>query len=331
MIKSIAVTGSTGFVGRHLVKHLVDKNYWVRCLTRGINSQSLKQLPIDRADICKVDWKSKESIRKALQGVDAIVHAAAIHPARSMQNREALLQFNVEGTRKLLESIDSVDRFIMVSSIRTLINTSRVNRVFDENAIYGFREYDTPYGYSKYLSEKLCMKFMEEKGLPLITVNPTSIIGSGDIGPSPNGQFIRGLLKSPIVFMVDTTYSFVDVRDVASAIEKSLNRGEIGQRYPLCAANWPLRTFIKRVHETAGISRPIVPIPIPLAYLTAVFFEGMEFLKPDITIPIVRSSVHIAKLKPIFDGSRVTKIGFTYTDPEETLKETVKWLLENYP
>ena len=328
MNERIAITGASGFVGRHLVDQLKGTKSILVCLTRNKDTITTDAKNIE---IREVDWESKDSIKAAIRDCKKIVHGAAIHPSRSLKNKNGILKFNVDGTRRLLESVDSIDRFIFISSMRALLNRNKKNTFYDEQCSYDFKKFDTPYGYSKYLSEKTCFEFQEKYGLPVIAINPASIIGANDIGPSPNGEFIRGFMKSRVALTTRATYSFVDVLDVANAIAVLLSNGQIGERYIVSSANWPLEQFIKEIHSILQVKRPIVFMPYSPTFCAAAGFELLEKCIPAMKAPVIRSSMYYAKLNPSFDGSKITKLGFSYRDPHTTLKETVRWLNQKYP
>ncbi len=327
MIKKIAITGASGFLGRQLIGDLISKNYQVRCLTRDRSKVGFKEG--DNLSVHQVDWNDKQSLKKALRDVHAVVHSAAVHPLRGSGDPREIMEFNVNGTRRLLESLGSVERFIFISSMRALINKTD-NGIFDEDSRYDFKRCDTPYGYSKFLAQKLCFDFFNKEKLPLTVVNPTPVIGPNDTGPSPNGKFILGIIKARIVFSLRCNYGFVDVRDVSSAIELLLNNAVSGESYLLCAANWPLREFIEKIHIFANVKKAIMEIPFPLAYCAGTLFDSLSFFMPRISVPVTRSSVEFAALNPVFKGEKIKKLGFNYTNPDKTLKDSVDWLQKNY-
>jgi len=327
MIKIVAVTGASGFLGRQLVTDLVNRNYQVRCLIREKSKAFFKEN--DNLRLFQVDWSSLESIKTALKGVHIVVHSAAIHPERGIGNSREIMEFNVNGTRRLLENLDNVERFILVSSMRALINKTS-DGIFDENSNYDFQKYDTPYGYSKFLSQQICFDFFRKKKLPLLVVNPTPIIGPLDLGPSPNGKFILEFIKTKIVFTLKCSYGFVDVRDVSSAIELLFRHGVFGENYLLCSANWPLKEFIEKIHCLIGIKKPIIEIPLPIAYCLGMIFDLLVLIKPGMTLPVTRSTVEFAALNPVFNGEKIKKLGFSYINPNKTLKDSLDWLINNY-
>lgn len=68
------VTGATGFVGSHVVEGLVDRGDSVTALTRDLSNAD--HLP-DAVTVVEGDITQKESMRKAMEGVDGVFHIAA--------------------------------------------------------------------------------------------------------------------------------------------------------------------------------------------------------------------------------------------------------------
>jgi len=328
MIKTIAITGATGFLGRCLVKDLAAAGHKVKALTR--NKCTAPFGENDSVKLVQIDWDNAASVKAAVSDCDFVVHCAAAHPSRTLRGKESIINFNVGGTKKLLEALGQVKRLVMVSSMRALIN-KHSGGIFDEDSRYDFERFDTPYGYSKFLSEQVCVEFCRQHGISFTIINPVPIIGPDDFGPSPNGRFILSFLKGRFVCAVKSNYGFVDVRDVSAAVQKILFADSPKERYVLCAANWPLRAYIEKIHQLAKVRKTIVEVPLSLAYLLGYFFELAQAVKPSIDIPVVRSSVEFAALNPVFKGDKIKELGFAYIDPDKTLQDSVAWLLENYP
>ena len=95
----VLVTGATGFIGGHLVRHLLDQGHRVRALVRR-KSPALTEAG---AELSQGDVTDAEAVRAAVQGVEAVFHLAAAH---DMWGRpESVYQrVNVEGTRHLLKA-----------------------------------------------------------------------------------------------------------------------------------------------------------------------------------------------------------------------------------
>src|SRR6516162_3744413 len=115
-MKRALVTGANGFIGSHLVRHLIERNYEVSCLVRQTSDlRSLAGLPL-RIHIG--DVRQPETLSGPLSGADYVFHLAADLMALT---REAFLAANTDGTRHMLDVTVSVkspsfQRFLYVSS-----------------------------------------------------------------------------------------------------------------------------------------------------------------------------------------------------------------------
>lgn len=115
MGRTVAVTGATGFVGSHLVRHLADAGYGVRVLTRRLPVHPIYgDRPIE-AVIGALD--DADSLRALLAGADAVIHAAGLVKAPS---RDAFFAVNAVGVRRVVDAARDLAtpvRFILVSSL----------------------------------------------------------------------------------------------------------------------------------------------------------------------------------------------------------------------
>lgn len=158
-ITSVLVTGSDGFIGRHLIRKLRD---------RGV--------AVEEFDITKgkdaADFKSFESLRK----VDAVVHLAArTFVPDAFENPARIYRENIGGTLNVLE-------YCRMNSIKKIVYASsyvygRPERLpIDENHTAGIQN---PYGRSKLIGEALCKGYYEDYGIVPVIFRPFNIYGPG--------------------------------------------------------------------------------------------------------------------------------------------------------
>ncbi|MGB5874932.1 MAG: NAD-dependent epimerase/dehydratase family protein [Bacteroidota bacterium] len=216
------VTGASGFIGSHLVEHLLQKNIAVRVLLRKTSSRTwLKDLQIEEV---VGDLFSGEVLREAVQGVDYIYHSAGLTKAKTSQE---YYRANAEGTKNLLaaalEQTPGLKRFVLVSS-QTAAGPSHSKTPITEG--------DSPhpittYGKSKLQAEAECLDVAAR--LPVTIVRPPAVFGprDKDIFEFFN-TFNKGL--QPIVGFSEKYVSLVHVRDLVRgtvmAGESDTSRGE---------------------------------------------------------------------------------------------------------
>jgi len=116
----ILITGSTGFVGRHLVKRLVAGGEKPRCLARS-QQKATQALPTANVEVAIGDTTRPGTLEPAMQDIETLVHSAFV-TADIKEGRDVSYQgVNVEGTRNLIEAARraGVKKIILVSGLGT--------------------------------------------------------------------------------------------------------------------------------------------------------------------------------------------------------------------
>lgn len=155
------MTGAGGFIGGHIVEilHLTGSHDVVAGIRRWSSCARIGRFPVPTV---KVDLLSQAEVRRALEGVDVVIHCAT-------GTREAI----VEGTANLLEAAleKGIERIVHLSSIAVYGNAGgEVNEDFPH-------EYTgAEYGDAKIDAEKLCLGFFK-RGLPIVILRPSLVYG----------------------------------------------------------------------------------------------------------------------------------------------------------
>lgn len=128
-MNSVLITGGAGFIGSKIALRLVDKGYKVRILDNlspqihGENAEFSLELR-KKVDIIKGDVRSKEDLRKALYGMDSVIHLAAeTGTGQSMYEIYKYTDVNIGGTANLLDIITNEDfaiKKVIVASSRAI-------------------------------------------------------------------------------------------------------------------------------------------------------------------------------------------------------------------
>ena len=108
----IAITGGTGFVGRHLAQHLLSLDHQPVLLARG---RDRRHAPI--APVVHTDLSDPGLIAGAIRGCDAIAHCAGINREIGSQTYRRI---HIDGTRNVIEvaRIAGIRRILMLSFLR---------------------------------------------------------------------------------------------------------------------------------------------------------------------------------------------------------------------
>ena len=187
----VLVTGATGFIGQHLVRELVRRNYTVKCL---IHRRPFKDKRLEEAVETVIgDITDVSSVRKALKGVNIVFHLAALLGRWQSEYPEyEYYRVNFLGTKLLVEESVKVgvDHFIYLSTTGVFgkVKECPADENYPCNPIF-------PYEKSKYLAE-LVVKNAIDGGFPATIIRASHVYGSGDM----NTLKIFKLIKNFKVF-----------------------------------------------------------------------------------------------------------------------------------
>ena len=172
-IKTILVTGASGFLGSYIVEALLAQGHKVIALSRKQNTNSRVNLLNIQADL-----NDPSSFESQLPTVNYIIHAAGKVSYDPKQSEE-LYRVNQKATSHLINfALDrSIEKFIYISSASTLRRSSKEDMI-SEN-VPGSPIFYSNYSRSKYLGE-MEVRRGEAEGLSVSILNPSLIIGYGD-------------------------------------------------------------------------------------------------------------------------------------------------------
>ncbi|MFT7668360.1 MAG: dihydroflavonol-4-reductase [Planctomycetota bacterium] len=229
----VLVTGATGFLGAHIVRTLLAQNDKVRALVRpGSARNHIRKLGVEFIEGNLLDEKVME---KACEGVDAIIHCAALLSYWSRQNA---MQYstNVDGVSILLRAAHKarVRRIVHVSSVAA-VGATRNGEVLDESAVWNLHGAGVHYAHTKHQGEQR-MLAAAWGGMPIVVVNPSSMFGPRLDGRPPS-PLITGIMRGRLPWIPPGGVSITDVSDVAAACVRAQRAGTPGSRYILAGHN----------------------------------------------------------------------------------------------
>ncbi len=322
---NLLVTGGTGFLGSTLVPLLVEAGHRVRLLQRS-GAPGAEALGVE---VVRGSVLAAAAVRAALDGVDAVHHLAG-RVDFDGKDPAALYALHVQGTRTVLEAAVStgVKRVVLASTSGT-IAVFREERTGTEADPYPLREVaGWPYYLSKIYQEKAALRIARDSGLPLVVLNPSLILGPGDVRLSST-DVVWKFLKRRVPAMPGGGLSFVDVRDAAQAFAAALERGRPGERYLLGGANMTFRELFGRLERLSGVAAPRLSLPSRANVAGARLLEKLASWR-GAEPPIDSASVEMGERFWYCDSHRAEEeLGFRSRDPQDTLSETVRWLRQN--
>lgn len=320
MSTKILITGGTGFLGAYIIRHLIEKGYAVRAIRR--SSQLPAYIPKEIFD--KVEWVEGDvldivSLEDAMEGVDTVIHAAAI-VSFARREQKQMYKVNVDGTANVVNMAleKNIQRFIHISSIAALGRKADGGNV-DEEKKWEESKVNTHYAKSKYKAELEAWRGIGE-GLNGAILNPSTILGHGDWNKGSSAIFKN--VYNEFKWYTSGINGFVDVNDVAAATILLMESGITEERFIINGDNWPFRKLMNTIADSFGKKKPArhaTPFLLSIAWRVEKLKSFFTGKKPLLT----KESAKVAHSKTFFDNKKFLKTfpQFSFTQLEKTIQK----------
>ena len=252
------ITGGTGLLGANIIRELLCRGHHVRALVRqGSDLRGIKGLNVE---LYVGDLSDEQNLYEGCKGFDYVIHAAAQTPG-CFTNFSDFIDTNIKGTQNMVRAMEraTINRMVYVSSCCAFGGGTKECPGTELSEFTGFR-FNSGYINSKYLAQQWVLSEIEKKGLPIVIVNPTIMIGPYDSHPS-SGEIILKLIRQHIHYCPSGVKNFIDVRDAALGTCNALTRGIIGECYLLASQNLAFAEFYDKVNSIYGKTGSVISIP----------------------------------------------------------------------
>jgi dihydroflavonol-4-reductase len=284
---------------------------------------------IDSLDVelAEGNLNDPQSLRNAVKGCRTLYHAAADYRLWVKDPKE-LYDTNVAGTRALLRSASEagVERIVYTSSVATL-GREPSGRPADEQTPATIDDMTGHYKRSKFLAEEDVNRLVRDEKIPVVIVNPSTIIGPRDIRPTPTGRMVEAAARGKIPAFVDTGLNVVHVDDVAIGHVQAYEHGKIGERYVLGGDNMMLCEILAEIASLVGRRPPRIRLPraavLPVAYVAefAARIRGSA-VEPLVTV----DGIKMSKTFMFFSSEKAKNaIGYSPRPARKALADAVEW------
>ncbi len=164
-MKTVLVTGASGYIGKAFLK-VYGQDYTFKIFGR---------TAVEGYDFVQGDIKCLEDLEKAVKGVDAIIHLAAATTDGTGISDLEYFQINTIGTFNVLEAAarNGVKKAVYGSSV-CAVGFRPTSKLIEETD--RCEPSDGMYGYSKYLSERLCEYYAKSRGMSIICLRTAMVV-----------------------------------------------------------------------------------------------------------------------------------------------------------
>jgi 2-alkyl-3-oxoalkanoate reductase len=327
MKDKVFVTGATGMVGFHVVKHLLNQGFQVVAGVRGTSNTTDLNALGGNLTIATADIVDTAALTQAMQGSSIVVHAAgAVDPHAK---REDIMRTNVDGTKAALDAAIAAGakQFIHISSLSVI--TGQEDQ-FDVDESAPLRYCGEAYADSKVDAEKAVQAKASQ--IPTTILRPGFIYGPGERAWMPR---LLNNLRNGKVMLIDgglRATNVIYVENLAKAVELSLlNPAANGQTFNLTDEKTPTKKeLFDTICDASGLPRVTKKIPRGVAKTVCdVVSVIAPYLPEGAKQGLSRFSRAAFRLAGVNQGFSIGKaqreLGYTNVVPfEQGMKETLK-------
>lgn len=268
--KRVLVTGGAGFIGSHLVEHLLEKGARVRIADLGRPKHNLDAVA-SRIEVVKTDLLQPGAAAEAAAGQDAVFHLAArvagvgynqTHPGTMFRDNVLLNTSMLEAARQA-----GVERFLVVSSACVYRREAPVPTPETEGFIGDPEPTNFGYGWAKRVAEVQARAYAQEFGMKIAVARPYNAYGPRDHFESENSHVIASLIRrvhageDPLAVWGDgeQSRSFLYVKDFAEGLAALLEKHPAPDPVNLGAdEEVKVKDLVRLILELSGRSPKVV-------------------------------------------------------------------------
>lgn len=323
----IMITGGTGYIGNELLKQLIHNGNEIHVFCR--TSSDISLIPKEKTKIFRGDLTDPISIQECMTDCKQVYHLAA-YAKNFAKDRNSFSKFNNYGLKNILDTALNLNvKKILFASTSVTFGPSKYP--LSEQCVRSIPPL-TDYETSKIEAEKTTLTYLE-KGLNIVTVNPTRLIGPG-VSTEGNSvsKMIELYLKGKFRFILGDgnaigNYVFID--DVVDGCIKAMERGKAGEKYILGGENISYNELFFLISEISRKNFRMIHIPKSIA----LFYSKVEqtIAKSFNYYPTITPGwLNTFSLDWAFSSNKaINEIGYKMTPIKLAIEKTIKWIYWN--
>ncbi|RMH42973.1 MAG: NAD-dependent epimerase/dehydratase family protein [Deltaproteobacteria bacterium] len=325
--ETVCVTGASGFIGTHVVRTLLERGHRVRATVRDpaddAKTAHLRALPgaDERLELRGADLLVPGSFDDAIAGCASVFHVATAVFLHARDPQRDIIDPAVKGTENVLRAIEragTVKRVGLTSSIAAIQSTERrPGHVYTEADWNEDATVKTnPYGLGKTIAEKTAWAASERLGFPLMVVNPVLVLGPvyARVHMRSSPSALKSIVSGQYPGCPKLSFGIVDVRDVAEALVRGVERGVSGRFILHAESLWMRDIALRLAPRYPQLRIRTWPLPNAVMYLAPLFEKrvSLDYLRRN-----------LGRMDRI-DNSKVQReLGLALRPVDQTLFDTV--------
>ena len=319
------VTGTTGFIGGHVARQLIEAGHTVIAPVRNpAKAQELVDLGIT---VVRGDVTEKESMRTSMAGVDGVFHIAGWYKV-GVKDTSPGISINVNGTRNVLELMKEFNIPKGVYTSTLAVNSDTHGKVVDESYRHeNDGKWVSEYDRTKWLAHYTVAEPMVKGGLPLVTVMPGLVYGPGDTS-SVHTTFMQYLQRKLPMVPNETTYCWAHVDDIARGHILAMEKGNTGESYIIAGPVYRVVDVLAMAEKMTGIPAPKMH---PSLGMMRAMASVMGVVEKVVSVPETYSAENLRVVAATYLGSNEKakrELGYTLRPIEEGLRETLSYEMQ---
>jgi nucleoside-diphosphate-sugar epimerase len=321
----VLVTGGTGFIGSHTAEATQRAGHSLRLLARDPAKVErvfgARGVPVE--EVVPGDVTDPAAVARALDGCDAVVHAAAVVALEASRARE------VRETN--LRAVELVVGGAHERGLRSIVYVSSLGALFSpggppisEDAPVG--RVRSAYALSKAEGERF-VRELERQGAPIRASYPPAVIGPDDPGLSEGNHMIRAFLRDLMV-ITSSGLSLLDVRDLAHAHARMLDPEADNGRYVIPGRFLSWAETVALMDEVTGRRVRRFRVPGPLLRVLGRLGDLVKRVRP-FDFPLTGEAMDFATQWPGAVASPAfARLGVELRDVGESCEDAIRWMHE---